>query len=93
MTTPVPRFLFPRESVELIALTPAIDGTPVTTYQVQAVPIGTRPTTAGWAAPATAGLGKGYLVNGLPVGRHGVWVKYTASPETPVMLAAQVHIT
>ena len=93
MSTPVPRFLLPRESVEMIALTPAIDGTPVTTYLVQAVPIGTRPTTAGWAAPATAGTDKGYLVTGLAVGRYGVWVKYTATPETPVMLAAQVHIT
>ncbi len=91
--TQVPRFLLPRESVELVTLGPKVDGAPVTTYQVQAVPIGDRPAPAGWAAPATAGTSTGYLVNGLAVGKYGVWVKYTSVPETPVMLAAQVHIT
>ncbi len=89
----VPRFLFPRESVELVALSPAIDGTPVTTYEVQGVPIGDRPAPAGWAVPTTAGASTGFLVSALPVGKYGVWVRYTSVPETPVMLAAQVHIT
>lgn len=91
--TDVPRFLFPRETVELVALTPAIKGVAVTTYQVQAAPLGTRPTPGGWATPAVAGTDKGYLVNAMAVGKYGVWVKYVSVPETPVMLAAQVHIT
>lgn len=88
----VPVLAVPRESVELVALSVAVDGVPVTTYQVQAAAQGTRPTGV-WAAPVAAGGDTGYLVSGLPVGLHGVWVRYVSAPETPVLLACFVRIT
>lgn len=90
MTVPV--LEVPRESVELVALTVTADGAPVVGYTVQAAAHGTRPT-GPWVAPATAGADTGYLVAGLPVGLHGIWVRYVSAPETPVLLACFVRIT
>jgi hypothetical protein len=82
-----------RESEEWIGpLTVAVNGAPITTYQVAVVRHGQRPTT--WATPdndpQSPGTALGVLVgpataNVLTPGTWRIWVKVTLSPEVPVL--------
>lgn len=84
-----------RTSIELIPLLALdIDGNPTTSYTVCCVPLGAQPTS--FTAPTSAGTALGYLVNGPALWALGasflIYAKITGSPETPVRLAAILHL-
>jgi hypothetical protein len=92
----------PRESVELVGpITAQVTENGVTTqadpatFTVAVVPRGSRPAT--WAAPTVVG-GKAYVLVGpgqldLIPGRYDVWLRYTDTPETVVVLAGTFYVT
>lgn len=92
-----PLFRIQRESTQLVILEPAVDGVPVMAFDVQVTvgwpPKPARPTDAGWRGRDVDGDDLGLLVEDLPVGRYSVWVRYTESEETLVLVAARLDIT
>ncbi|HXH79943.1 hypothetical protein [Nocardioides sp.] len=78
-----------RESVELVGpLTITDNGVAITTYEVAVVAAGSRPTV--WGPPNVVGVNRFVLVGPgtarpLTPGVYRIWVRHTASPETPVM--------
>lgn len=91
VTTP-DTWTFKSESIEIIPLVVKIDGVATTSYTIACPPYGTDPTSFG--APTSFSGGTGYLVNG-PVLGKGLffgYVKFTSSPETPVIPAFRLYI-
>lgn len=92
----------PRESVKLVGpITSSVTEDGVTTvadpstFSVAVAPHGARPTT--WSTPRLVN-GKAYVLVGpghlvLDPGQWDVWVRYTATPEVPVVNAGSFYIT
>lgn len=81
----------PRESVELIGpITVDNAGAAVTAFEVAVAARETRPQSADWSAPLVVEAARYVLVgpgttHPLGAGVHKLWVRYAASPETPVL--------
>ncbi len=81
----------PRESVEMIGpITVTDGGTPVTGFEVALIGRTSRPVGTDWQAPTLVGGAPYVLVGpGTPLalgpGSYRLWVRYSATPETPVI--------
>jgi len=83
---------YPRESVEFLPITIAIDGVPVTTGVEVLIGInGSRPSE--WVTPTTLNGKIGVMIDGLAPGLYNIWAKISSSPETPVIDCGIVSIT
>jgi len=102
---PVDHWEMERESVDIIPLlvetynSASAAWTPTTSYQLQCVRIGSRPTSGGWVAASTVGFDTGYVVNG-PVldstqigGDFLGLYKLSTSPLTPIEPAFTLKLT
>lgn len=75
-------------------ITVTADGTPTTDFEVTLSGPGQRP--ADWVAPTSLDSGLGLLVGEgtdfplLPGRKYTVWIRYTDSPEIPVLHVGQV---
>jgi hypothetical protein len=86
--------VYPRETVEFVAVLITIDGVTVTSptgVELAVVLDGSRPTA--WTA-AIALSGKiGIIISGLAAGQYRVWARVTSSPETPVIECGYITVT
>ena len=84
---------YPRESVEFMALDVKNGATAVTDYQVQVTPGTGRPTPGAWVTNTTLDGKRGLMISGLARGSYAAWVKVTANPEIPVLMAGFFSVT
>lgn len=82
-----------RDTVEYLAYTfdtftdeTGQNATPPTTYDLAAVPVGTRPVSGDWH-PAP------WLAGPLTAGWYDVYLRFADTPEVPVRYVAQLRVT
>ena len=86
--------VYPRETVEFVALT-VLDGKlPITTYDVQITPADSvsRPISNGWTANDTLNGQQGVIISNLSPNRYHVWVRVVGNPETPVVDCGYIDV-